>query len=257
MQTLDPEADAQSHREASDIEIVDTRGEWRRATGRLLVFGVFALVLCLLGSIEPVRRMLSMDSIERVALDLGAWGPAVMLAAGLVLPLLFLPRWPICFMCGLLYGITWGTLLSNLASLIGAVAQFYLARSLLAVMARKLVARSRLAGLAPAPHKTFAALFILRAFPLSSFVLTNLLAGALKVRADVYIAASFFGMLPSSLMYAAWGKFAKKPSPHFLGLILVVLVILIIGGMIVNRSRSRWLAKTTAKDDAKERLTDA
>ena len=221
-----------------------TRGEWKRATGRLLVFGFFALALCLLGTLEPVRQALGVGNIERIARHLGAWGPAAMLAGGLVLPLLFLPRWPICFVCGLLYGIVWGTLLSNVASILGAVAQFYLARTLLAATARRLVARSRLAGLAPAPHKTFAALFVLRAFPLSSFVVTNLLAGALRTRADVYVAASFFGMLPSSLMYAAWGKFAKKPSPHFLGLIVAVLLLLIVGGVVANRNRARWFART-------------
>lgn len=255
MQSLDHEHDSGSPATPTDIGPADVRAEWRRAGARLLVFVIFALALCLLSLLEPVRKALSMDSIEYVALHLGAWGPAVILAAGLVLPLLFLPRWPICFVCGLLYGVTWGTLLSNIASLVGAVAQFYLARSLLASMARKLVAKSRLAGLAPAPHKTFAALFILRAFPLSSFVLTNLLAGALKVRTDVYIVASFVGMLPSSLMYAAWGKFAKKPTPHFLALILAVLVILIVGGIIVNRRRSRWLAKAGNASETPERPT--
>jgi uncharacterized membrane protein YdjX (TVP38/TMEM64 family) len=222
---------------------IQERGEWKRAAARLLAFGVFALVICLLGTLEPVRNALSVENIERIARHLGAWGPASMMAAGLVLPLLFLPRWPICVVCGLLYGVIWGTLLSNVASLLGAVAQFYLARSLLAAMARKLVARSKLAGLTPAPHKTFAALFILRAFPLSSFVATNLLAGAMRVRPKTYIIASFLGMLPSSLMYAAWGKVAKTRSPHFLGLIVTVLILLIVGGVLVNRARSRWFAK--------------
>ena len=245
MQAIKPEPEAVEG--ANGAEVVDTRSEWKRAAARLLVFGLFAVALCLLGTLEPVRQALSMDGMERIALHLGVWGPAVMLAAGLVLPLLFLPRWPICFVCGLLYGITWGTLLSNVASLFGAVAQFYLARTLLAATARRLVASSPLAGYAPAPHKTFAALFILRAFPLSSFVLTNLLAGALRIRPGVYIISTFLGMLPSSLMYAAWGKFAKKPSAHFLGLIVAVLILLIVGGLLANRSRARWLAKTDGK----------
>jgi uncharacterized membrane protein YdjX (TVP38/TMEM64 family) len=93
------------------------------------------------------------------------------------------------------------------------------------------------------PHgRTFPAVFLLRAFPLSNFVLTNLLAGALHLRTDVYVLSSFLGMIPSSVMYSAWGKFAKKPGAGFLALIFSVLILLIAGGVFFRRRRSRWLA---------------
>jgi uncharacterized membrane protein YdjX (TVP38/TMEM64 family) len=211
--------------------------------GRVLLFIFAAAALGILGTHEPYRRIFSVEGIERIAGDLGVMGPAVIIAAGVISPVLFLPRWPICFAAGLLYGATWGTVLGTFASLLGATLQFFLARSFLAGFARRILSRSRLAGFTIRPEKAFTALFLLRAFPLSNFVVTNLMAGALHLRSDVYIAATALGMLPSSVMFAAWGKFAKKPAPGFLLLIFGVLTALTIGGILVQRQRSRWLAK--------------
>jgi uncharacterized membrane protein YdjX (TVP38/TMEM64 family) len=218
---------------------------WWRAIGRVSVFVGCAVGLGLLGMHEPFRHAFGVENIERIADRLGAYGPAVILLAGLVSPLFFLPRWPLCFVAGLLYGVVWGALLATVASLLGAALQFLLARTFLAGYAKRLIARSRLAGTTIPHDKTFAAVFLLRAFPLSNFVLTNLLAGALHLRTDVYIAASFLGMIPSSIMYSAWGKFAKKPGAGFLVLIFSVLFLLVAGGIYVGRRRSRWLQTET------------
>lgn len=216
---------------------------------RLLLFAATAVVLGLLGTHESYRQVFSVEGIERIADDLGALGPAAILAAGVVGPLLFLPRWPICFAAGLLYGVVWGSALATLASLLGATLQFLMARSFLAGFARRILSHSRLAGLTIRPGKAFVALFLLRAFPLSNFVVTNLMAGALRLKTFVYIAATALGMLPSSVMFAAWGKFAKKPSPGFLFLIFGVLILLTLGGMLVQKQRKRWMGGSGSDND--------
>ena len=43
-----------------------------------------------------------------------------MLVYGALGPLLFLPRWPVCFVGGMLYGIVWGSVIGNVAGLLGA-----------------------------------------------------------------------------------------------------------------------------------------
>jgi uncharacterized membrane protein YdjX (TVP38/TMEM64 family) len=165
---------------------------------------------------------------------------------GLVTPLLFLPRWPLCVVCGLLYGVLQGALLATVASLLGAVLQFRLARSLLAGMARRILAHSRLSPARLPTHHAFAALFLLRLFPLSNFVATNLLAGTIRMRTGPYIAATFLGMLPSSVMYAAWGKFVKRPHAGLLLLIFAVLLALAGGAALLRRRGASWAARKDA-----------
>ena len=159
---------------------------------------------------KPLREFLSLHHIEQLVSDLGCWGPAVIVAAGILTPVLFLPRWPLCFACGLLYGVVWGTLLPTVASLLGAWLQYALARNLLAHFTQRWLSRFRLAHAVIPPNRTFVALVLLRAFPLSNFSAVNLLAGAMRIPSRTYLVASFLGMLPSSLMYAAWGKFAAR-----------------------------------------------
>ena len=216
------------------------RGDWRQTAARLATFGVVIGMAALLGLSRPVRDALALHNIETVALSLGAWGPLLLVALGALTPLLFIPRWPICFVAGLLYGVAWGALLSTAASLPGAWLQFALARNLLARTATRLISRSRLARVTISPERTFLGIFLLRAFPLSNFVATNLFAGALKLRTRPYLIASFLGMIPSSLMYAAWGKFAKKPSWQFLALAVLCMLTVAAAYLAAARRSPRW-----------------
>jgi len=213
---------------------------------RIAGFGLFAGLLVWATLQQPIRAFFSFENIRRMTDALGVLGPLAIIVFGIVTPLLFLPRWPLAMAAGLLYGVTRGVLLATFASTLGALLQFWLARSLLAGMASRVIARSRLAGVTLRPDKTFVAIFLLRAFPFSNFVATNLLAGAMRLHLTSYLVASFLGMLPSSYMYAACGKFMKNPSPVFL-LAAFACILLITAGTVVTRRRwTRWLGGTRA-----------
>jgi len=153
------------------------------------------------------------DTIQNAADLLKPYGYYGILILGIVTPLLFLPRWPITFLAGFMYGIVEGALLANTASLLGAILQYYFARSTLGTPVESLIAKSKWTAILRRNENLFIGLFLLRATPISSFVLTNLIAGGLRISLRIYAAASFLGMLPSSFLYAAWGKTLKQPDP--------------------------------------------
>lgn len=209
----------------------------------LTSLAVLVFVALLLGMCRPVRELLKMDTLERLVRDFGPRGPS--LIAGLVVlsTVLFLPRWPICFICGMLYGVTLGTILSTLISLAPAWVHYRLASGLLSGLTRRVLAKSRFAHVTIPQERGFAVVFLLRAFPLSNFVVTNLLGGALKLRPLNYLLASFLGMIPSSIMYAAWGKFAKKPSPQFLAVAVVIMAAVAGGYVLLHQQVSTRLSQ--------------
>lgn len=207
----------------------------------LLLFAAIAGVCLALSCFTPLREYITVANISRLAQALGFWGPLLLLLLGIITPLLFLPRWPIAFVAGMVYGIGWGSALANVASTLGAYLHFLLAKSLLRHWGTKLARRYAVDARAIPQEHAFLGLFLLRAFPLSNFVATNLLAGALNMKARTYLGATFFGMIPATIMYAAWGKVMKKPDAEFYWLAILLLVALTIGTLVAQKRFNIWM----------------
>lgn len=188
-------------------------GDPRALRRKLIVFAVLSVVFAVGGAVSPLRRVWTETGGVEFVRHLGVWAPLAILAAGALAPFAFLPRWPLAVACGALYGLAWGGLLANTASTLGAWLQFRFARRALSSAAARVLARSgrRLPDLPP--RKAVALLVALRAFPLSNFVVTNLLAASLDLSPTAYVWATFAGMVPSTLMYGAWGRLAVQPRP--------------------------------------------
>ncbi len=224
-----------------------------RATRQLVTFVVLSAVFLGIGLLGPAMDWFSTGRIHEVSRSLGWWGPLLIVVLGTVSPLLLLPRWPIAVVCGLLYGVVWGTALATLASTLGAWLHFHLARTLLSATSERILHRYKWDRLRVPPDKVFMILFLLRAFPLSNFVATNILAGSLKVPVRIYLAASFLGMIPSTVMYAAWGKAARHPSAGFTVLIAVTLTFIVVGTILARRYFLPWFRRATGRDDGQIR----
>jgi len=230
----------------------DTSPQPGRTAGfrELGLFLILALTLVLVSRFTPIGQLFDVDTISGIASRLGYWGAYILILAGLFSPLLFLPRWPIAFVAGLLYGVVGGTLIATAASTLGAILHFVLAKSLLAPLSDRLRKRYAITA-APIPReKAFLVLLFLRAFPLSNFVATNLLAGAMKIHFGTYVAASFLGMIPSTIMYAAWGKLLKKPSASHSALAIASVLFIVIGTLVAQKHFYPWLKSLRAKNDS-------
>ena len=214
---------------------------------RLSAFVIISILGILATCFTPVGRYFTVDNISRVAETLGLWGPVILFVAGIVSPLLFIPRWPIAFVSGLLYGVVWGTVLANVSSVCGAWLHFALAKTLLAPLSARLLRKYNMDPRSVPREKVFALLFFLRAFPLSNFVATNRFAGALKIPSRNFLLASFLGMIPSTIMYAAWGKLMKKPSGWFYALAAATLALIIWGTIVAHKKLQPWLKNLTKR----------
>jgi uncharacterized membrane protein YdjX (TVP38/TMEM64 family) len=229
-----------------------TQQEKNGAGGIVAKLGAFlsvAIAALLVSHFTHVGEYFSEEKLQQVARQLGAWGPLVIIGLGIVTPLAFLPRWPLAFLSGMLYGLTQGTLLATFASTLGAMLNFYLSLSLLAPMTERLKAKYHLERLHVPRDKEFMFIFLMRAFPLSNFVLTNLIAGALKMRPNRYLIASFLGMLPSSLMYAAAGKLMKKPDAKFYYAAAGILAIFVGGAWLAQKYVQPWMRELRGGKD--------
>jgi len=205
---------------------------------RAAAFAVVSLLLLAASLLLPVREWWRVERLVELGRQLGWWGPVGVIVLGMATPLLLLPRWPIAVMCGLLYGVVPGAALSNMASTLGALVHYGLARSMLAPWCRSLLERRRSRWMEIPPHHAFAALLLLRAFPLSNFVATNILAGTLRVPVSTYLAASFLGMIPSSVMYAAWGHAIRRPTKASISLAAALVAAVLAGTWIVRHRRA-------------------
>ena len=214
---------------------------------RLAAFACCVGAVIGLLTLTPIGSMLSVDAVAGFAETLGPWGPITIVIFGILSPLLFLPRWPVAFVGGMLYGVLWGAILSNVASTIGSAFQYYLARGLLAPFSARLLARTRLPVKSIPEDKAFPILFFLRAFPISNFIATNLLAGSVRVPATAYFAATFLGMIPSSFMYSSWGKLLKKPGLPFYILAVAIVVALVVASLLMRKTVQRWLTDSPSR----------
>jgi uncharacterized membrane protein YdjX (TVP38/TMEM64 family) len=217
-----------------------------RIAARLAVFGAMTAGIVLLAIAFRERGIFSVQAIQALAERMGFWGPVAILAAGTVAPIFFVPRWPFAFVCGLLYGIVGGGLLANVTATLGAWLHFELARTVLAPLAARWRRKYGIGEARVTGHSLFAFLFLIRAFPLSNFTATNLLAGALHIPKPTYLAASFLGMIPSTLIYATWGKLMKKPSPEFCAVAICAVAILVLGTLWAGRRISTWISTSSA-----------
>lgn len=198
-------------------------------------FVLVALVGMGVARFTPLGEVLTVEAMTDLSSRLGWAGVGLFFVLGVVSPLLFLPRWPIAFAAGLLYGIVWGTTLAVTASCTGAVVHYYLSRTLLSPMAEQARRQYGLDRLQVPPTRQFHVIFLLRAFPFSSFVVTNLLAGAMRMHSGRFIWASLLGMIPSTLMYASGGKLVKQPDQRYYVVAMLAVAVMAAGSVAAYR----------------------
>lgn len=206
---------------------------------KLLTFVLLSAIFVAIGAYPPLRAHLKPDALDRTIEGLGWLGPICILLLGAFSPLLMAPRWPLAVVCGMAYGVVCGTLLASAASLVGAGLQYGLARTSLRPAAQGWLSGGRWERLLERQRDVFLVLFLIRAFPLSNFVATNLLCGTLRIPARTYLVASALGMIPSTVLYASWGKLTVKPSGEFMFVLFGALAFIALGAVWAMRFMNR------------------
>lgn len=206
----------------------------------LKVMGV-TLALALLARLPVVSDLLHVDHLKGWAHTLGWRGACLLVCAGTLAPLAFVPRWPLAVLFGLAYGTGAGVALASVTGLMGAMLQYGFASALVSRRERAALESLpwyRALRRAPSP---FMIVLSIRLFPLSNFTLTNLMCGLLRVKFRLYVAASVLGMLPSTVIYvlAGCGVTSASLRPTLWALALATLLV---------PAMALWSSRRTAAD---------
>lgn len=206
--------------------------------GRVLARALAVVAVIAIVSLFPAARSwLSRENIYATTQAMGAWGPAILILAGVVGPLVFIPRAPICFVGGLLYGVTLGSILGMVAGTAGSILQYYLSIGLLARSAKRLTPPRWQRSISALRSHPFRALLLLRLFPLSNASLVNMISGLLRLPLRPFVRATVLGTLPITIIYAFWGQTARQPKLQYIALSMVFLFGLTLIASFLPRLR--------------------
>ncbi len=166
-------------------------------------------------------------------------GPLSLLGLAALLTAAGVPRQLPAALFGFLFGTLGGTLMGVLATTLGALLS-YLVAGLLIGPARQVRFPARLLKFSGQLRaNTFWATLSIRFLPVGSNLLTNLLAGALRVPPLPFLVASAIGYLPQTLIFALAGSGVGRSNEIELLLgALLCLASLVIAGKLLRGKRS-------------------
>jgi uncharacterized membrane protein YdjX (TVP38/TMEM64 family) len=157
----------------------------------------------------PVKEWIA--AFQEWIAGLGAWGVVAFAAAYIIAVVLLVPASALTVAAGLVFGV-WGFPLVVAAATIGAGAAFLVARYLAKAKVKKFVEqRPKLKAVAQAVTEDgWKIVGLLRLSPLVPFNLQNYLFGVTEVGFYPYLAATFIGIMPGSLLYVFLGSLGHE-----------------------------------------------
>lgn len=197
----------------------------------VLTLGLCAVAL-LSGQITP-------ETIGVMVQRAGSWGMAAYVVGVVVMELVWLPRAWGLLVGGMLFGPLYGTCLSIVGDLAGALVCYALARS----TARRWVAQvltrhpraSRVTGLL-AHRRGTSTMAFLRVCPVAHYTLVSYVAGITGVKPGPYTLGTAVGILPASVLYPMLGHAALEPgSPFFFAILAFITLFLVVTILAARR----------------------
>lgn len=202
----------------------------------LLALGAAALAL-------PVRDWLLAS--RRWIADLGPLGPVVAVAGYGPLSLAMVPASLLNVAVGLMFGLGPGLAVVLVGANLGGLEALLLFRFLLRRHAERL-ARSQPAFAAidrAVSREGFKVVLLLRLTPLLPFTVLNALLAFTRIAVGPYLAGTFFGILPATLIYVAAGSLGESaagPAP-------AVRFWMGVAGVAVTAVAATWLGRLAAR----------
>ena len=227
---------------------------WKWLVGAALLIGLLILARTL-----PLDRWIA--AFNGWIAERGSAGMVIYAAIYVVWALLLLPGSVLTAGAGFAFGIAWGTVIVSSGSTTAAALAFliarYLARSRIADWAK----RNRQFGAIDAAvgREGWKIVGLLRLSPAIPFSLSNYLYGLTAVRFWPYVAASWLGMLPGTLLYVYLGAAGKRGlqtaagaeiqrSPLETALFVIGLVATLLVTILVTRMAQRALREPAEKE---------
>ncbi|KAF5839477.1 snare associated Golgi protein-domain-containing protein [Dunaliella salina] len=175
-----------------------------------------ALAFVFLLNVEPAQAFDFngvVEAISDVAKDLGPfWGAALFTAAYVLFTVLLIPGSILTLAAGALFGPIRGTVVVSIASTLGAVAAFLIARYLAQPWVEaKLRGNMRLqAVISSISAEGTRLVLLLRLSPLFPFAILNYALGLTTISLTDYTLATWLGMIPATFAYVYLGDVGRS-----------------------------------------------
>jgi uncharacterized membrane protein YdjX (TVP38/TMEM64 family) len=229
----------------------------RAAVVKLLVLGA---VLLGVGVLVAVAGGAVWGDVSAWVDSLGWWGPLVFAACYALAVTALVPGSVLNASAGALFGVAVGVGSVLVGATAGAALSFALARALGRPAVARYAGSGRLARLdAYLSRRAFESVLVLRMVGLFPFGVVNYGAGVAGVRFAPYIAGTFAGIIPGTLVYTGLGKALREPGSPMVWIAPVGLVALSAFSWWLSRYvRSRGeRAGTRAEEAAVPALAEA
>ena len=185
------------------------------------MLGGFLIISAWLLTLTPWGQGATFDRVAQLKQWLAQWGVwawLVFAAVGTGLVSIGFPRIILAAVGGAMFGVALSTIWSSVAAVLAILAPFLYSRHL----GRDLVARRMGRRLQRFDHLMdqhgFVVVLLIRLCPVGYNFLTNYLAGVTAIPIGTFLAASFIGYLPQSLIFALLGSgFADHPQLRLWG----------------------------------------
>jgi uncharacterized membrane protein YdjX (TVP38/TMEM64 family) len=170
----------------------------------------------------------AVDSFVEYIQSFGLWAPVIsillMIVQALAAPL---PAFLIAGANGIVFGIGWGSLISWLGGMAGALVSFWLARLLgRDFVSRMTKGKARLGKVDEmSTDHGFKIILVARLLPFISFDLMSYLAGLSKMKIRSFLLATGVGMIPGTVLYTALGHDLLQAQTYSNRLLVVIGII--------------------------------
>lgn len=201
----------------------------QEASKKHIIVGIIIVLVSALLFFLWKKDLFSMFTVEEVSAFVSSFGYFAPLIYIIILALAIIisqiPNIPLAIAAGTLFGGFLGGLYSLIGGILGAVACFYIARSLGINFIRRIFGRTlyfcdrcneRYIGLI---------IFFSRLLPFFSFDLISYCAGLTNIRMRVFCIATAFGMIPMTFLFSYFGEvvFIDQTLSAILSILLMVL----------------------------------
>lgn len=209
----------------------------RRATvGALGLLAVGALGA--VGAVALIAAGLDAESLEAFMRGLGAWGPIAIVALMVLHTFVPFPAELVALGAGALFGVAMGSALVWLGAMLGAALAFALARWLGRPFVAAMLSQKGLERLdAWTERQGAVSLLAARLAPVVAFNLVNYAAGLTAVRWPVFLWTTAIGILPITVVCAAFGASMRALDWRVTAALLAAAALTLAAGWALARWR--------------------
>lgn len=168
-----------------------------------------ALVLLLLILVAAFalfsENVVDPDAIANRVSEAPAALKVIFFAGAVLFTAVGLPRQLVAFVCGFVFGLIPGVLVSLCSAVLGCMLAFFLARRVLRNFIAERHAKTVEVLDRLVRHDAFLKIIVLRIQPLGTNLLTNLCAGVSSIRPALFFPSTAIGYLPQMVVFALAG----------------------------------------------------